>query len=175
MQIKYDLPRGFKICPTSFYESLNFSSPGGYQDKPWNPVAIAADLLPLPDSSYLILKLTLSLLALFLLLFFFYVSFELPITVRPLLLRPRQHFSIALLLSLAASLLFPPSHFWFFFLFIILTYPWHRKVFDLFASFLRWLVHTLQSIPNYVIIITHNQENPNQLLLQAELQNIAIQ
>ena len=143
------------------------------QEKPWNPVAAAAILLI--NSPNLVSKLILFLLALFLLLFFFYVSFELPITVRPLLLRTRQHFSIALLLSLAASLLFPPSHFWFFFLLIILTYPWHGKILHLFASFLRWLAHTLQSIPIYFIIITRNQENPNQLVPQVEHPNIEIQ
>ena len=60
------------------------------QDKTWNPVAIAAGLRLLPDASYLVLKLTLALLALFLVLFFFYVSFELPTTIRPLLLGTRN-------------------------------------------------------------------------------------
>lgn len=67
------------------------------------------------DSPYLGLKLVLSVLALFLLLIFLYLSFQLPIniTVHPLLLRTHQGFSISLLLSLAASLLSPPALVWF--------------------------------------------------------------
>ncbi|WRX17796.1 hypothetical protein QQP08_010283 [Theobroma cacao] len=128
------------------------------QDKPWNPIPI---VVPVLDSPYLILKLTFLLFALFLLMSFFYVSCELPITFRPLELRTHG-FSIALLLSLAASLLFPPPLFWFFFLCIIITYPWHIKLFYLFRSFLRWLAHTLRSNPIHFIIITRNQQNPNQ-------------
>ncbi|EOY24153.1 Uncharacterized protein TCM_015830 [Theobroma cacao] len=54
------------------------------QDKPWNPIPI---VVPVLDSPYLILKLTFLLFALFLLMSFFYVSCELPITFRPLELR----------------------------------------------------------------------------------------
>ncbi|XVF51877.1 hypothetical protein PTKIN_Ptkin04bG0219500 [Pterospermum kingtungense] len=131
------------------------------QDKPWNPLAKASALLPI-DSPYLILKFALFFLSLFLLFIFLCVSFELPITIRPLRVSPSQEFSLALLLSLAASWLFPSSLFWFFFLTIIFTYPWHANIFDLFASCLRWFAQSLQSIPTYFIIITRNQQNPNQ-------------
>ncbi|EOY24150.1 Uncharacterized protein TCM_015824 [Theobroma cacao] len=89
-------------------------------DKPWSPMAIAELVL---DSPYLVLNLILSLFALFLLLFFFYVSFQLPVTVTfgPLLLRA-QDFSIALLLSVVAAFLLQPSLFWLFFLLVIITY-----------------------------------------------------
>ncbi|KAK8341752.1 hypothetical protein V6Z11_A08G189200 [Gossypium hirsutum] len=70
------------------------------------------------DSPYLGLKLALFILALFLLLIFLHVSFQLPIniTAHSLLLRTHQGFAIALLVSLAASLLLPPALFWLFIL-----------------------------------------------------------
>ncbi|KAK5813039.1 hypothetical protein PVK06_028485 [Gossypium arboreum] len=117
------------------------------------------------DSPYLGLKLALFILALFLLLIFLHVSFQLPIniTAHSLLLRTHQGFAIALLVSLAASLLLPPALFWVFFFCIILTYPCHPKLFDHFARFLFWLSRTLHSIPSNFITITRRHQHHQRL------------
>ncbi|XVE78269.1 hypothetical protein DITRI_Ditri13aG0131100 [Diplodiscus trichospermus] len=63
-------------------------------------------------------------------LLFLFFSFELPVTCHPIIVEGRG-FSIALLLSLIASIFLPRSLFWVAFLFIVVTIPFHGEIFDL--------------------------------------------
>ena len=124
------------------------------------------------DQSLFLLKFAFLLAFIFLLLLFLFFSVELPITLHPISLRATG-FSVALFVSVVASIFVPPSLFWFAFLFILVTTPWHSKLFDLFVRFFRYFARTLQSIPTLFIYITHNYENrdpfpPQDVELQVE-------
>ncbi|XVF13501.1 hypothetical protein REPUB_Repub08aG0213300 [Reevesia pubescens] len=101
------------------------------------------------------------LVAVFLMLLFLFFSVELPLTPHRISLRARG-FSIALCVSLVASMLLHPSLFWVAYLFIIITAPWHTKLFHLFIHFFHSFALTLQSFPTVFINITQNHENPDQ-------------
>ncbi|KAB9428335.1 hypothetical protein FH972_027036 [Carpinus fangiana] len=60
---------------------------------------------------------------------FLFTSFNLPLTVKPIYLRTR-HFSLSWTLSLLASLIFPPSHFWLFFPILVIMSPWDTMLLD---------------------------------------------
>ncbi|MFQ6639430.1 hypothetical protein Gotur_015035 [Gossypium turneri] len=101
--------------------------------------------------------------AIILMVIFLFFSVEFPLTPHPISLKARG-ISIALFISLLASFFFPPSSFWVTYLFIILTVPWHNRLFHQFIRFFRYFSLTIQSIPTIVIYTTQNNvhENPAQ-------------
>ncbi|XVE67228.1 hypothetical protein DITRI_Ditri08aG0143200 [Diplodiscus trichospermus] len=112
------------------------------------------------DQSFSILKFAFVLASLFLILVFHFFSIEFPVTPHPISLRA-QSFSVALLVSLVASISLPPSLFWVAFLFIIVTVPWHNQLFLQIVRLFRYFARTLQSIPTIFIYITQNYERPD--------------
>ncbi|WRX19622.1 hypothetical protein QQP08_012109 [Theobroma cacao] len=114
----------------------------------------------LTDQPISIFMLAFLLVATFLTLLFLFFSAELHLTPHPISLRARG-FSIALFISLVAAGFLPPSLFWLVYLFILITAPWHDKLFDLFIRFFRCFALTLQSLPTFMINVTQNHENPD--------------
>ncbi|KAG8495876.1 hypothetical protein CXB51_007692 [Gossypium anomalum] len=86
---------------------------------------------------------------------FLYFSVEIPLTPHPVCLRARG-FSIAFFISLLASIFLPSSVFLVTYLFIVVTVPWHNKLFHQFICFLRLFAITIQAIGQ------HNHEIPAQ-------------
>ncbi|KAE8055509.1 hypothetical protein FH972_012344 [Carpinus fangiana] len=79
--------------------------------------------------------------AIVVMLFFLFTSINLPLTLEPIFLMTR-HFSLSWTLSLLASLLFPPSHFWLLFPILVLLSPW-----DTCTMLLDCFHTTLQALP----------------------------
>lgn len=88
-------------------------------------------------------------------LFVLFTSIKLPLSVstKPIRLRARD-FSVAVAISLLASLVLPPPLFWFAHALIICTSPWFGLFLNLFKHVLCWLCHTLRAIPTLIIICT---------------------
>ncbi|MBA0795050.1 hypothetical protein Gohar_019325 [Gossypium harknessii] len=81
---------------------------------------------------------------------FLYFSVEIPLTPHPI------RFSIAFFISLLASIFLSSSLFLVTYLFIVVTVPWHSKLFHQFICFLRLFAITIQAIAQ------HNHEIPAQ-------------
>ncbi|KAL5748359.1 hypothetical protein ACOSQ2_025656 [Xanthoceras sorbifolium] len=114
----------------------------------------AVDILQYP-----ILKLPFFILAVLLLLFFLFTSIKLPLTAEPLRLRA-GNFSALLAVAILASIILPPSLYWFAYLLLIIISPWYRIMWSLFKQFFSWLRQILQSIPTiFITCVTQNQEN----------------
>ena len=87
-------------------------------------------------------------------LFFLFTSVNLPLTLQPIFLQTR-HFSISWSLSLLASLLLPPSHFWLVFPILLIISRWDTMTLD------RVLSCFLQAIPARIILcFPQRQEEP---------------
>ncbi|KAG4110981.1 hypothetical protein ERO13_D13G079650v2 [Gossypium hirsutum] len=111
--------------------------------------------------NFSIMELPFLLLALFFLLVFLFTSADVPFKVNLIHFRPRD-FSIDVTASLLVSLFYPPSLFWSFHFFLLVSYPCHGLFFDLFKQLLCWFYGVCQSLPTYVIgIVPSNEENPS--------------
>ncbi|KAK5771183.1 hypothetical protein PVK06_047365 [Gossypium arboreum] len=108
-----------------------------------------------------IMELPFLLLALFFLLLFLFTSADIPLNVNLIRFRPRD-FATAVSASLLVSLFYPPSLFWPFHFFHLLSYPCHGFFFDIFKQLFCWFYGLLHSLPTYVIgIVPRNEENPS--------------
>ncbi|EOY01797.1 Uncharacterized protein TCM_011612 [Theobroma cacao] len=117
------------------------------------------------------LELAFLFLAVMFLLLFLFTSVEVPLILQPIRFRLGAGvFSIALTVSLVASLFFPPSLFWPVYLLVVLFSPWHGMFFDLFKHFLGWFSGALQSVPTYFITITQNEESSTSAPLQDDVE-----
>ncbi|KAH1031393.1 hypothetical protein J1N35_043567 [Gossypium stocksii] len=118
------------------------------------------------------MQLPFLLLALLFLLLFLFTSAHLLLNLNPIRFRTGD-FSIAVTASLLASLFFPPSLFFPFHFFILLSSPFHGLLFDLFKHLFRWFLH---SLPTYSItIFIQNQEtssSPSPLQVDIEVGRI---
>ncbi|TYG36814.1 hypothetical protein ES288_D13G093700v1 [Gossypium darwinii] len=107
---------------------------------------------------YSIIELPFLFVALFFVLPFLFISADLPLNLNLIWFRTGD-FSIAVTASLLASLFFPPSLFWPFHFFILLSYPCHGLLFDLFKHLFRWFHAFLHSLPTWSFSFTRNEES----------------
>ncbi|MBA0751735.1 hypothetical protein Gogos_000639 [Gossypium gossypioides] len=113
------------------------------------------------SQNFSIMELPFLLLVLFFLLVFLFTSADVPLNVNLIHFRPRD-FSIDVTASLLVSLFYPPSLFWSFHFFLLVSYPCHGLFFDLFEQLLCWFYGVCQSLPTYVIgIVPRNEGNPS--------------
>ncbi|EOY01803.1 Uncharacterized protein TCM_011616 [Theobroma cacao] len=132
----------------------------------WNLV-VSSTLL----HQFSILELAFLLLVVMLLLLFLFTSAEVPLNLDAIRIRLRVgDFSIALTISLVASLFLPPSLFWPVHILFVFSSPWHGMFFHLFKHFLGWFSAALRSVPTYFIIITQNEESSNSAPLQDDIE-----
>ncbi|KAL5815054.1 hypothetical protein ACOSQ4_025695 [Xanthoceras sorbifolium] len=142
---------------------LFLTSPYGKSDNWELQDGTAFEILQFPIS-----KLPFLMLLILLLLFFLFTSITLPLTANPIRLRA-GNFSALLALAIVASLMLPPSLFWFSYLFLIMLAPLYGKLWSLFKHFFSWLRRISQSFPTiFIIFSTQNQENQELAAPQVE-------
>lgn len=127
------------------------------QVKPWDQNCASETHL------HTTLKMTTLLLAIVILLFLFTsikLQLDVLVTTRPICLRAGD-FSGAVAISLLASFIFPPPHFFVAYFLIICISPRYGLLLNPFKHFFGWLYRAMQAIPTLIIICSTQQpESP---------------
>ncbi|KAG2672438.1 hypothetical protein I3760_13G041300 [Carya illinoinensis] len=120
--------------------------------KPWYQDRVILAFFILYDLPFLIFLIFLVTL---MTLLFVFISVKLPftLTLEPIRLKVGDC-SLPLIVSMVASLILPPPLFFVVFPILIVTSRWFGMVLVVFKIFLRWLYHTLQYIPIFIIECT---------------------
>ncbi|TXG51245.1 hypothetical protein EZV62_023769 [Acer yangbiense] len=146
IDLRYLFPPFVNLC---LYLFLTSKGDGSYYYWGQNDVV---DFLQYPILIFLIL-------AILLLLFLLFTSIKLPLTAKPLRLRA-GNFSALLAAAFLASIMLPPSLFWFAYLLLVIISPWYRILWSLFKHLFDGLCQNLRSIPTiFINCVTQNQEN----------------
>lgn len=99
---------------------------------------------------YPVLVILLFVVAILILLLLF-TSIALPFIVQPVRLQI-GNFSGHVATMLLVAIIFSPPLFWFLYLVLIITSPWHRILCKLFKCIVQWFYHNLRSIPPLIIV-----------------------